>query len=400
MAATPMYPNLYTQLSAFLQHAQASGTLGHPPSLTNPLHPIFHPDHFSPGNIDLDLFAPVARLVSRILATPPVRHYFFVIFFGANEPAGVQGAQGEDLETIWSDRLVGALSPADEAALDEVLAYFSTMVRFLITDFGGQEVDGETIPDSSALAPPRDLWPNRHISPHPGSLAGIGSTICLAHDLYDHLLLPIGGLRTPQAHLNDCFRLALLILHELAHAANLAVMGAQRPEDFFLGAPVAEAGFEIQARFLGASVDSLGAHADAPMQLWEWPHNSVLSDYAGELGCQRRVCFPPQDRVMKWEMPAEFLQAVWYDGFWDWAREVGPAAYVPEVVARSIWRALETRDRMPVPSSVADAFRSVKEPVVGPGGPPFPRVLRVPHFLRVWRSFVMGYGSQGSGAGA
>lgn len=123
-------------------NAQAAGTLKQVIGLTNNIHPLLSRDNFSP-DIDYDAIAPILRLVSRLLRTPPVRHYLYTTWWGSNEL--VSGASSQEVyQRYSSDRSVTNLSQSDVEAVEEGLLALADMLTFEMVDFGADGKNVET----------------------------------------------------------------------------------------------------------------------------------------------------------------------------------------------------------------------------------------------------------------
>ena len=88
-------------------------------------------------------------------------------------------------------------------------------------------------------------------------------------------------------HLTYCVDAAVTLLHELGHAANLAISGGGA-EPFYEDSVVAEAGFEIVSRLFGANAD-IDMEDDVPSVFFaEWPRRDMVQDY--QEGGQSLLC--------------------------------------------------------------------------------------------------------------
>lgn len=326
--------------------AKAHNRLHPTGDLNNEVHPLFARENFL-GNTDFDVFLPSLRLLTRIIDTPQVRHYFFVAWFGRNERIGMQDSRGRHLEAYHSDRSVTNLSPGDIAAVHTKLSALAKMVKFQVTDHFGTKKNGwcspihpPSVPGLSrpSGAPPTD----------PDGFPGLSSYIFIAKARYNAINTPVSPTRSAQSYLHDCFSVAMTLLHELVHAAHFAAMGS-RQEDFFEDSVVAEAGFEIQTRFLGA------VYAGRTGTLDEWPNRWILGTYNNRLAC--RSIDSVAQAMLTMRVPEHFVSAMFHGWFWDWADRYGPKAFVVELIERHIRRAIAAKTHVCVPRSIADLYR-------------------------------------------
>lgn len=314
-------------------------------NLQNEVHPLFARQNFPQGEVNYDALLPSLRLVSKLLEAPQVRHFLYVTWYGRNEKVGMKNARGVELEAYRSDRTIANLSPDDIAAVETKLLALAKMVTFHVSD----QFKGSKNGWCMALPPPAVPGLSRPTGTLPGDLPGVNSRIYLSSIWYDAVTVPPGPQRDYRSYRNDCFAVAMTLLHEIAHAANYAAMGA-RPEDFFEDSLIAEAGFEIVARLFGA------VYRRSPTglvgYLYEWPSNPLLRPYDGKLACRDPEGVPM--KCFRWRMQDHLVYAMFHDWFWAWAEEEGPLAFVPDGVVHAVQETLENGERVPVPKSIVD----------------------------------------------
>lgn len=325
-----------------------AGGISRTGNLCNRIHPLFAPQNFHPA-MEYDVLIPVLRLLTRLLDTPQVRHYLFTTWFGRNEQVGVVGARGQELEAYQSDRSVGMLTDGDVAAVQAKLVELATMVRFMLKQLP---------PHANACCVKVPLTftegfsnaanvPTHRLEPFQGTK----SVVILAQAWYDTLKAGKSRARIPLQVIHERFSIAMTLLHELGHAANNAVMG-RRQEDFFQEASVAEAGFESQARLLGAAASH---QPGRPTVLFRWPSRQTAANYAKYKVPVRDLKGVPQ-LEQRWPLSNAYVLSIQHEWFWKWADQVGPTAFVPECLIQDVRKSMVEGKPAPVPSSIARLF--------------------------------------------
>lgn len=323
-------------------------------NLSNEVHPLFARENFLVADTAYEALLPSLRLLTKILSTPQVRHYLFATWFGHNEKVGgPRDAYDMEFEAYHSDRAnVTSLSSADIAAVLHKLGCLAKMVKFQVSDEYGKQKHGwcdATVP----AAVPGSSRAASALPEQAENLQGVSITIVLAKFVFDPSNQPEQepGL-VPAKLALDRFTVTMILLHEVAHAANYAAMGL-RQEDYFAGSKIAEAGLEIHARFLGGCYKP-AADGSTEATLYEWPNRQVLQLYNYSLPVRSLESITEEPET--WSLPDYFVTAMSHDWFWDWAAAKGPTAFVPEPVAVSVRLALRFDMRVTVPRTIADLF--------------------------------------------
>ena len=327
-----MDPSSAAHLTNFLQ-AQAAGPLS--VGLTNDVHPsgLFRRENFTSA-IDYDLLLPVLRLLTRMLDTPQLLRFLWLSCFGRNEKI-----DGSDREVCRSSQTLANLSQDDIQAVEEELSEFANMITFTVEEIPDRGIHGQTQFDKERTA--------AAAHPFERGLPGPYTTIVLTKRIYDELLTHHEGYS--ELWCSTRLNVAMILLHELGHAINWAVVGPR--EDFFEDAIVAEAGFEMESQLLGAAFEGRGK----VFTFVEWPDREFMQLYGDKMTCRDPSRLPKQGRM--WEVSSSWLLALWQDRYWEWVRETGPQALIPPAIAHSVREAISRGERIPVHPAVADLFR-------------------------------------------
>lgn len=198
------------------------------------IHTLFRHDNI-PDNLNYQIaFVPAALLATRLLRTQQSYHYLYATFFGKNRRSRVPSALGGKLspnvpEEYASNKSIGELTDYEMHAVDTHLDFLSKRVQFKI-----------------GYLPARALgWTKFGTDPH-GQDSATLIEIWISHGFCNMILDNRDPSKTAFLH----FCMAIVLVHEFAHAAHMYILGG-RPEDFFEDSLVAEAGFELSTRILG-----------------------------------------------------------------------------------------------------------------------------------------------------
>ena len=323
--------------------------------LTNAIHPLLRQASFDP-TLEYEAFEPSLRLVSRLLETAQVRHFLHAMWFGTNEHIGdtVNGTlRGMKAEAYRSNRSVLGLSKDDVVAVDAKLATLAKMVRFHVHDLP-EWINGQCRACKMPVVPGISR-PGGPPCPTLADFKGANSDISITRTRYDALVAASRSGQTEHDLKHEQFDMAMLIFHELGHAAHNAQMG-HRPADFFGDALIAESGFDITACVFGAIPQRSTKNKQS---LWmNWPNRLTLDTY--EKHGPPKLAYRDLDTIKECKKacyaPA-FEVELWEDSFWDdTVRLKGPKALV--IPAFAIWtqEAIWNGDRVPVPASVTGLF--------------------------------------------
>jgi hypothetical protein len=202
------------------------------------IHPIFRQDNFSP-ELDYEAaFQEAALLASRLLQSQQSYHWLFALCFGKNKISGVPYVFGDKLppnipEEYTTDKGIGDLTDEDIRAVDGQLFALSRRVHFTVpVEHLKDGTVGET-----------------RIGDAQEGQQGCPSTIWIEIDFYD-AMIQSGGKRSSSERALLLFAMATTLLHEMAHAAHMHIMGPH-PEDLFEDALIREAGFDYVSRIFG-----------------------------------------------------------------------------------------------------------------------------------------------------
>ncbi|KAK4545514.1 hypothetical protein LTR36_002864 [Oleoguttula mirabilis] len=337
--------------------AQADGKFLPLGDLANDIHPLFARENFL-GDIDYETLIPCLRLLTRILDTPQIRHYLYVTWFGRNERVGLWDTYDRVLEAYNSDRAkITSLSDDDIKAVQQKLNCLAKMVKFRVSGVEERRKQGWC---TSTVRPavPGVSRPSGAPPGHPNDLPGLSSTIFLAQFWYDAInQVPSSDSDSDSAPATlglDRFSVTMVLLHEFGHAAHFAAIGS-RHEDFFADSALAEAGFEIHARLLGACYEAQPGVIRAS-KLHQWPNKAVAERYEYKLPCRTLESPAVPEQHWRWFLPERFALAMQHEWFWQWAAEAGPTAFVPPGVAQVVRVWQRTKVRPPVSPTIAELF--------------------------------------------
>jgi hypothetical protein len=195
------------------------------------IHPIFSPDNFSPELDYQTAFQEASLLASRLLKSQQSYHWLFALCFGKNKRSGVPYVFGKSSrrnvpEEYTTDRGIGELTDEEMRAVDSQLTALSRRVHFIVpVEHLSAGTLGETVMCDAQEGQ-----------------QGRPSTIWIEIDFYK-VMIQSGGKRPSSERALLLFAMATVLLHEMAHAAHMHIMGS-RPEDFFEDALAREAGFD------------------------------------------------------------------------------------------------------------------------------------------------------------
>ncbi|KAK4618955.1 hypothetical protein CLAFUR0_11908 [Fulvia fulva] len=229
--------------------------------LDNNINPIFRPKNVS--DEDYARAAPALRLASRALLTDAATKYLLTMSEGdifldgktaKSKKALVKGRQVswsevDQLERVLkrhTDDQITAGKSLMRSRAGRLIANMTDMVQFFFDDplacGSGQ---------TAALEGP--LLPNLH-QRFP---RGTRSLICISPVYFEEL-------ESPSQWARHHFRLAEVLLHELAHAVHMAVNGHRCVECFYKNATFSEAGYEFTSEIFGGILSGGIAAAFSP----------------------------------------------------------------------------------------------------------------------------------------
>lgn len=314
------------------------------------IHPMFHPSRF-PADIDYEraIYEP-ALLATRLMHTPQAFQHDHCFYFGLSMPtekpdALVDTYKPEHLPAEYAcDKAIGELNAGDISRIQRVRLMLAEHVRFKI---GGLEEDvhGETEAGTAGLIP---LFPY-----------GYKSIITLSSSLYDAVL----GRHPCEKDANIAkLHVAIILLHELGHAAHNMLFGPYKCEDFRETSNVAEAGFEYISRIFGANLEFELDYPDpAERVYWQsWQsHEKLEGASCYDLKRIARRTWEIPDSMNVVGIDPNFVMKLFDEGFWTGEYlERGAVALIPKHIAdicRSKYPKLSVYRSIPL--SVRDLFR-------------------------------------------
>ena len=207
------------------------------------IHPIFRPEKFDPILDYKTAFEEAALLASRLLHSKQSYHWLFALWFGDNKQSRVpyhfRNMSSPDVpEEYTVNRGIGELTRYEIDAVDQQLAALSRRVRFDVLVKNPDDDRGYGKCTAGRAKRGQRTFP---------------ATISITREFYNAMIRG-GGHQTSGERATLLFAMALTLLHEMAHAAHFHTM-ADRPEDFFEDALVAEGGYEYESRIFGMVAD-------------------------------------------------------------------------------------------------------------------------------------------------
>lgn len=314
------------------------------------INPVFDPSKF-PADIDYRrvIYEP-ALLASRLMNTPQAFQHDYCFYFGVSVPtekpeALVYNYKPETLPAEYAcDKAIGELEAEDISRVERIRLMLAENVRFEIGDLEEHTL-AQTAPGTSELIP---LFPYGH-----------GSVITLNSRLYDAVLDQHACGKDGNLHK---LQIAILLLHELGHAAHNLLFSAFKCEDFRETSNVAESGFEYISRIFGANLDFELDYKDpaerAAWQIWQ-SHEKLEGISCYDLKrIARRTWEIPSSMNVVW-IDLDFVMKLFDEDFWTGEYvERGAIALIPRHIA-DICRSKSPGCSMykSIPLSIRDLFR-------------------------------------------
>lgn len=309
------------------------------------IHPLFAKERFADG-IDWEKgFRVAAVLATRLLDTPQALHWVYAFLWGVNQlaelPEGVEC--GDDANRIprkyACNKGVGQLSAEDNTAARQHLIKLADNIQFAIKDFEKQGTNGlcQALTNDSMV----------------NYTHGYASIISISGELYRSVLLRDTRDAEDAAALD--FRLAMIMLHEVAHALGNANMGDHVVEDFFETSLVAENGFEFESRIFGM-IPRINLKPE--ISYWHvWQNVDTLCyGYHLEKICRRAWKLPKSTKGFT--MHPSFPLKLVGDAFWEEEYvQHGAVALIPPWVRYWCESDYENNYSRGIPQSIRDLFR-------------------------------------------
>ena len=358
-------PKLSPLLRLAREHGKKRGKEPLSPTgyLKNDIHPLFAREKFD-SDINYDALKPGLQLVTRLLDTPQMHHYFYVIFFGQTHDLGLQDREGRDLREIRSDNRIHMLTDQDVAEVRRKLVGLAEMLTIGVSDLP-PNVRAAYSPVVSYEKDGHSYYQTKPRFSILYGLPGCEARIKISRRWYEEIL----NLQNtyPAAALTGQFIVAEKILHELAHAADGAAFHDNTAEKFFQDNAVNEAGSQATTCMFGSG--NRGTTSAHTLILEEWPNKIQVDRYEERVPyrdpivtCRDQRGLPHQRK--KWILPLYFVQSLFSEWFWqEMGKSIDARALIPEPLAQSIRKALRgtAHTRMPAPQSVADLFEHAAE---------------------------------------
>lgn len=312
------------------------------------IHPLFAKERFG-DDIDWEkAFRIPAVLATRLIDTPQALHWGFALLFGLNEPAalpeGVKStADGGDINEIpvkyACNKGVGQLSDEDIAAVRQHFMTLAGNVQYETCSFDKPGALGRCIPLSEDL-----LVNNSH---------GCPSLIQISTELYTATLARDARDLEDAAAMD--MKLALVMVHEVAHALGYANNGPREVEDFFETSHIAEYGWELVSRIFGMCPMLNLKPALSYWRTWQNVEHMV-GGYDLSLLCRNAWKLPKTAKA--YGMRLSFAVELLSDRFWeeDYVQE-GAFALIPPWVEYLCLSGKDNNDIRGIPQSIRDLYR-------------------------------------------
>lgn len=272
------------------------------------IHPIFAKENF-PEATDEEYanYLPSLNLASHFLDSECFLHFWHDIFYGSL----VKGASCEEHQYLPTPR---ELNFDEKLKTIIVMAHMAQTVKFLPMPEEYHAVNlGMTGPNqqrTSALRGSGVLPPN-----------GVASDI-----FYNKVGFEIKDTESDAFKLQKRFRIAVLLLHELAHAAQ-RLLFKMCCEPYYGDATVAESGYELESYMFGGII----RHIDGNERRDAGEYLTLLCRWPNEIGGRVRPGHIVPRSVVAWRIPLSFIQKLFTTQFWETETlERRRAAFVPE----------------------------------------------------------------------
>jgi hypothetical protein len=321
------------------------------------IHPLYAQDRF-PSHIKYELaFHDAVVLATRIMDSPQALQHDYCVFFGTNGPIRlprrIRHKLGSTAPTQYtSDKGVGELDDRDiQAVLDERIK-LSKRIRY--------EIDTTY----------RGICGLCQCQPRVAGIRGRDSLITIETTLYQAAK---DKDRTPEENARMTLMLALVLLHEVAHAAHNHLFGIKY-ESFRETSICAEAGRELESRIFGAipcflehSLSNFTWDNWLSRCTWtSWQHWGFKIPRGQRHMMSRRRDLHPA-RGTHFRVDDAFIRKLCDDNFWsgEYVRR-GAESLVPDEIAKVCRAERDTYSQDPndilanlrIPLSIRDLFRS------------------------------------------
>jgi hypothetical protein len=199
------------------------------------VHPLFDSIRFAPGVDYNKAFYNAAVLATRLINSPQGLQSDYCFYYGqtvvANAPAGY--TEGESPGQYACNKVIGQLDKTDIRAVERQRNRLAERIRFQVADL---PIEPGTVYGCCDCYVPQAGMP------------GCDSIITISTAFYNAAL---DLNQTPEGLATVRLFLALLLIHEMTHAADNHLFGERATGDYREDSNVAEAGFELESRFFG-----------------------------------------------------------------------------------------------------------------------------------------------------
>lgn len=260
-----------------------------------------------------EVFLQPARLASHMLSTPQAQHYLFTLLDQNKHLSEVHDDEKLRPHRIHAPKSINDLTDADRQRVDTFLADLANLVTYSVRECAGDQdigccykIDPRTVEETST-AP--------STSPSGERTMTARSVIRISRSkLYDPLLQD----QKPKDKLVRQFKVALTLLHEIAHAAVWAITA--RVKEYFFGDEIfAEAGYQLEVCLTGLvplSEPQPESMEKTPLVVWRpWPCLSYLGDYDLDDLCSDRSKLEYHRGVDK--VDSYYIKNLFSDSFWE-----------------------------------------------------------------------------------
>ncbi|OQO12893.1 hypothetical protein B0A48_02357 [Cryoendolithus antarcticus] len=290
--------------------------------------PLFHRDRF-PADATYELVFPALKLASHLLQTLQATHFLHALFWGVNESVS---DHAEGREVLHPVRAMDEIKARDYELVRDELAAMAANITYEIRPL----LPHERFQGMTVYTPCHD---------HGGrSKATMLITIAKKH--VDAVRQ--GGDQGYDRWCEHVFRLAIILIHEVAHAAQGWALGGFHGEDYFERVTTAppEAGYQMERQIFGSPlhfpIQDDDAHRGSPV-IEEWPLRSP--EIAAERGARGQ-----SDKYLTWPVDTSFVRDLLDDTWWDHVVRTGKFEHL-------------------VPASVKDHMTKSRSVGIEPGVP-------------------------------
>ena len=311
------------------------------PNVTHPgrenVHPLFDPTRFAP-DIDYEAFYEPCVLATRLINSPQGLQHDYCFYFGktvpAATPSGFVYEKGpRQLPYQYAcDKSIGELNKADVKDVQKQRLLLAGDITFIIDD---------NVPPFASC---------RLVKSSTGKRT---SLIRISRSVYNDAL---AKKQTAEHNARVNLKVACILIHEVAHAANNRLFGPVR-EDYREDSHVAECGFEAVARIFGYT--PVFRPNDSGWSTWQ--HRTMHGAY--DMSKRGRKAWQLPVGAQAWRIEPDFVMKLSDDDFWEADSgeyvQRGALALIPDCIPTLCQPEYkDTHLYKAIPLSIRDLFRT------------------------------------------